>query len=200
MTATGTTPELRTMEPGDVARVVELQRAFLQGSIVTELGPSFLTAFHRAALAHPATRAFVVIDAADVTGFAVASTDVTAFNAHVKPRVVWPLAQALVSPRGIRLGVGIARSLVEAKPEPYMAAELLLLVVDARLRRRGIGHRLVAALDAAFARDGVSDYRVAVRSQLVAARAFYLALGFRPEQELTVLGHPMTYLTKRVAG
>jgi hypothetical protein len=44
----------------------------------------------------------------------------------------------------------------------------------------------------------VSRYRVAVRSHLAAARAFYGATGFEPEQELRVLGHPMTYLTKKI--
>ena len=37
---------------------------------------------------------------------------------------------------------------------------------------------------------GVSDLR--------RARSFYEATGFEPEQELQVLGQPMTYLTKRV--
>lgn len=188
------------MGQDDIARVVALQRAFLEGSIVTELGPRFLSAFHAAALSHPSTQAFVAVDGGEVTGFAVASADVGAFDAHVKPRVLWPLAQALMSPRGLRLGAGIARSLVEAKPEPHIPAELLLLVVDARQRRLGIGQRLVAALEEAFALDGISLYRVAVRSHLAVARSFYLALGFEPEQELIVLGRPMTYLTKRVAG
>lgn len=142
----------------------------------------------------------MAVDAGRVTGFTVASADIVAFNTYVKPRVLWPLAQAMMSPRGVRLGAGIARSLVESKPEPHMPAELLLLVVDAGLRRRGIGHRLVAALEEAFVLDGISHYRVAVRSHLAVARSFCLALGFQHEQELTVLGHPMTYLTKRVAG
>ena len=50
----------------------------------------------------------------------------------------------------------------------------------------------------AFAAERVSCYRVAVRSHLTVARAFYLATGFQPEQELSVLGAPMTYLTKVV--
>jgi hypothetical protein len=41
---------------------------------------------------------------------------------------------------------------------------------------------------------------VAVRSHLSVARAFYLATGFIPEQEMMVLGAPMTYLTKVVRG
>jgi hypothetical protein len=39
---------------------------------------------------------------------------------------------------------------------------------------------------------------VAVRMHLAAARAFYVAEGFQPEQERSVLGHPMIYLTKEI--
>ena len=48
---------------------------------------------------------------------------------------------------------------------------------------------------------GVADQeaKAAFEKQTAAAKAFYLAIGFEPEQELTVLGQPMTYLTKRVA-
>lgn len=191
---------IRPMAAGDVAAVVELQLAFLDGSIVTQLGAKFLTAFHQAALGLGSSRAFVAADPGGaIGGFALASLDVAAFHRHVKRRVLVQLLQALLTARGLPLMWRFARSLVEAEPEPHMAAELLLLTVDARYRRRGIGQRLLAAVEQAFARDGVSRYRVAVRSQLAVARAFYLATGFEPEQTLLVLGRPMTYLIKRVA-
>jgi GNAT superfamily N-acetyltransferase len=84
------------------------------------------------------------------------------------------------------------------EPQPAISAELLLLVVDASVRRHQIGRRLVDALEEVFATEHVVLYRVAVRSHLTVARAFYLATGFVPEQELAVLGAPMTYLTKVV--
>jgi hypothetical protein len=54
-------------------------------------------------------------------------------------------------------------------------------------------------MEDAFDRDEVARYRVAVRSHLAAARAFYSALNFEHEQERHVLGRPMVFLTKRVA-
>jgi ribosomal protein S18 acetylase RimI-like enzyme len=155
---------------------------------------------HGVALDHPATIALVASDAgAAIVGFAIASLDVHAFNAHVKPRVLPALARALAAPRRWRLAFSIARGLTEPEPQPPIPEELLLLVVDARVRRRGIGQRLLAELETGFARSGARRYRVAVRSHLAVARAFYLALGFQHEQQLLVLGHPMTYLTRRVA-
>jgi ribosomal protein S18 acetylase RimI-like enzyme len=191
---------IRPMTAADIAPVVALQLAFLDGSIVTQLGHGFLSAFHHAALGHPSSRAFVADGPKGaIGGFALASLDVAAFNRYVKRRVARPLLRALLTPRGAPLIWRFAQSVIEPEPEPYMPAELLLLTVDSRHRRRGIGQRLVEAVERAFARDGVTRYRVAVRSQLAVARAFYLATGFESEQEVLVLGRPMTYLTKRVA-
>lgn len=197
---TGEAITIRPMTLADIAAVVALQVAFLEGSIITEIGPAFLTRFHAAGLEQPATLAFVACDErGSIVGFAIASLDVHAFNGYVKPRVLTALLAALLRPRNWRLAVSVARGIVEREPQPHVPAELLLLVVDSRARRRRIGRRLLVELEGALAARGVARYRVAVRSHLEVARAFYRALGFEPEQELTVLGRPMTYLTKRVA-
>lgn len=198
-TVTGAAITIRPMTRADIAAVVALQIAFLEGSIVTELGPAFLARFHGAALEQPATLTFVACDeAGSIVGFVIASIEVHAFNDYVKPRVLAALVAALLHPRNWRLAFGVARGIVEREPGPYVPAELLLLVVDSRVRRRRIGHRLLVELESALAARGVPRYRVAVRSHLEVARAFYRALGFEPEQELIVLGRPMTYLTRQV--
>jgi ribosomal protein S18 acetylase RimI-like enzyme len=188
------------MTSADVPATVQLQRAFLDGSIVTQLGPTFLTAFHQAALGHPASLAFVAAEpGGTIGGFVLASLDVSAFNRHVKRHTFPALVGALLAPTRLALLWRFSWSLVEAGPQPYVPAELLLLTVDASRRRNRIGQQLLAAVEDAFARAEVAQYRVAVRPHLAAARSFYLATGFEPEQERQVLGQPMTYLIKRVA-
>lgn len=194
----GTT--LRRMTLRDVERVTRLQVAFLEGSVITELGIDFLRQFHRASLSHSSVQAFVATDASEgIVGFVQASTDVHGFNSFVTPRVLPQLAWALLVPRRWRL---IPRFLIQAvanrEPEPYIPAELLLLVVHPRARRQGLAQSLIASLEHDFSDLGIAHYRVAVRSQLSIARAFYLATGFAPEQEMKVLGASMTYLTKVV--
>jgi ribosomal protein S18 acetylase RimI-like enzyme len=189
---------IRLMHTDDIGEVVGLQTRFLEGSLVTDLGPRFLASFHRAALQQAATCAFVAVENDAIAGLAVGSVDVAKFNAHVKPRILGPLAASLLPPRRWTLALALLRTIVEPGPSPVIPAELLLLVVDGRCRHRGIGRRLLAALEHAFADAGVSLYRVAVRSHLDAARSFYAALDFTFEQELPVLGRPMTYLTKRL--
>jgi ribosomal protein S18 acetylase RimI-like enzyme len=190
--------QVREMLPGDLAQAVDLQLAFLEGSLVTELGSAFLSRFYATALEHRATRAFVAVDDDRVIGVAVASLEVRDFNSYVKPRILGALATALLWPGRWPLAIRMLRTLVESTPEPIIPAELLLLVVHGRVRHQGIGRQLLRTVEHAFARQGVSRYRVAVRSHLAVARAFYQSLGFTFEQELAVLGRPMTYLTKDV--
>jgi ribosomal protein S18 acetylase RimI-like enzyme len=191
---------VRPMRDEDVAPVVRLQLSFLEGSFITELGARFLMAFHRAALDHAQTKAFVAFDEGKhLAGFVMATIDVHAFNAHVKRRIVVPMATALASPRRTRIALRIALSLFEGEPQPPIPAELLLLVVSGTARRRGHGQRLLTTLEAAFRAEGIARYRVAVRSHLAVARLFYVAAGFDFEEERRVLGAPMTYLTKLVS-
>jgi ribosomal protein S18 acetylase RimI-like enzyme len=191
---------LRTMTMEDIDAVVALQIAFLEGSVVTELGVDFLKRFHGVALRHASSRALVATDAGGaVLGFVQASTNVHLFNNEVSRQVLLRLALSLMNPRRWRLAPQFVwHALTAREPQPAIPAELLLLVVDASVRRHQIGRQLVDALEKAFASEHVVLYRVAVRSHLTVARAFYLATGFVPEQELTVLGAPMTYLTKFV--
>lgn len=197
--ATSMAFHVQPMAPADVAAVVGLQRRHLHGSILTQLGPGFLTRFHAVALTHDRSRAFVARgDAGDVLGFVLGSLDVHRFNAHLKPRVLVSMGLAVLAPARIRLVASLARMVVEGEPQPPMPAELLLLVVDPRARRSGIGRALLTALEAEFSRARIDRYRVAVRSQLAEARCFYEALAFEHEQDRVVLGHPMAYLTKRI--
>jgi len=189
---------IRPMAARDIPAVVQLQVAFLNGSIVTQLGPAFLTRFHAVALAHPASRGFVAELDGMIAGFALGSLDVHAFNAHMKPRILCAMITALLAPSRISLAVSLVRMVFEGEPQPTIPAELLLLTVDPRARRGGVGRGLLGALERSFREQGVERYRVAVRSQLVEAKAFYEALRFEHEQDRTVLGLPMTYLTKQV--
>jgi ribosomal protein S18 acetylase RimI-like enzyme len=53
------------------------------------------------------------------------------------------------------------------------------LVVDSRIRRAGIGRRLVAWAEAETKRRGLSRLRLTSNSERVEAASFYPALGFR---------------------
>ena len=190
-------PSLRQMTASDFGDVARLQSGLLQNSAVTQLGIRFLIRFYRAALASERCEAFVACDAeGQVIGAALATVDVAQFNAYVTPRITLPLLASLSRRWG--LAVRFLRGCFEERTSPRVAAELLLLFVDGRRQRAGTGKRLVQAVEDAFIRCGVTEYRVAFRSEIRTAEAFYAANGFQHEEELTVLGRPMTYLRKQL--
>ena len=87
---------------------------------------------------------------------------------------------------------------MEKQPSPHVAGELILLFVAPDRLRRGVGSRLVGGLEEELQRRQVARYRVAVRSQLAEAQAFYRAAGFGFEQEARVLGEPMAYFLREL--
>jgi len=187
------------MSAQDIPFAAEMAVRLLPASLLAQLGLDFMAALYRAALDHPATVALKIVDPqARALGFCLASVDADGFQRSVRPRLLTATARALASPARMRLIPHLLRGLVDSEPEPLVPAELLLLYVDGTCQRQGSGRRLILQLEAELARRGVRQYRVAVRSQLASARAFYLAMGFRFEQERQVLGEPMTYFTREI--
>src|SRR5258708_1893306 len=131
---------VRPLKTADVPGAVALQVAYLGGSVLTEVGERFLSRFHGTALEDPTAIACIAVSPGGATvGFALATLDVRAFIRRVRPRICSSLAPSLLAPSRWPLLWNIARSLVEPEPQPQIEAALLLLVVDASARRRGIG-------------------------------------------------------------
>jgi len=189
---------IRPMQLADVPRVVDLQAALLGESAVTQLGAAFLRRFYTVALARDVAHGFVACAASGaIVGAALATGDNTRFSTVVTPRVAPWLAAALAT--RWRLAVRFAAGVFETAPPGQGSAELLLLFVAGSAQRSGLGARLLERVEDDFAAMGLGGYRVSLRSEVPGAQAFYLARGFQHEQEVMVLGRPMTYLTKALS-
>jgi ribosomal protein S18 acetylase RimI-like enzyme len=183
----------------EVTLAAEMAVRLLPASLLAQLGTPFMVTFFKAALDHPDTIALTAMDqAGQVVGFCLASSNTSAFQRSVRARVLGATARALMNPARVRLIPSFIRGFFETEPEPHIPAELLLLYVDGVCQRQGSGRALVEQLERGFKGRGVPRYRVAVRSQLTMAKAFYCATGFVPEQERTVLGEPMSYFVREI--
>jgi GNAT superfamily N-acetyltransferase len=78
--------------------------------------------------------------------------------------------------------------------------ELIVIAVDPAWQQRGVGTRLVAALDEAFARRGLRAYRVVAKARLRDADAFYLRTGFRAAGDFTLYGERWRTYERSLAG
>jgi ribosomal protein S18 acetylase RimI-like enzyme len=185
------------MLKSDLDQVIDLQIATLPSSMLTRLGPAFLRRFHEAALALPDSFALVATSAhLPLVAFALATCNADEFEHAITRATLVPMMLALLNPGRIRLIPGFAHRLFEHGPTVQMPGELLLLAVHPAYRRRGLAATLLTRIEASLRSQGLVEYRVAVRTHLEDARAFYQTVGFREEGNFVVLGEPMTYLTR----
>ncbi len=193
-------PRGLTVEPmldSDIGLAAEMAVRLLPASVLTQLGASFVKALYRAALEHPATVALKAIDSSGTTiGFCLASSDTSDLLRGLRRRLLFTTLRSLLSLVRLKLIPRFVSGIFEDEPRPHLAAELLLLYVDETCQRQGGGRALTGQLETAFRGRRVDRYRVAVRSQLTKAKAFYAATGFVFEQERLVLGEPMTYFVR----
>lgn len=95
------------------------------------------------------------------------------------PRLaLWSGAQVLIRPRLVLELLGRWR-VAERQPIPRQAYELRPIVVDAAMRRSGIGAQLVDALLADASRRGFRQVHAFAEEENAAANAFYRGIGFR---------------------
>ena len=92
--------------------------------------------------------------------------------------VLWGGVHVLVRPRLVVELVGRWRT-AEKESAPRQAYELRPIVVDAAMRRNGIGFQLVDTLLADACRRGFQQVHVFAEETNVAANAFYRRIGFR---------------------
>jgi ribosomal protein S18 acetylase RimI-like enzyme len=96
------------------------------------------------------------------------------------PRLVfWISAQVLVRPRLVVELVGQWRTATKRPPTARQAYELRPIVVDAAMRRKGIGAQLVEALLADAFQRGFRQVHLFAEADNAAANAFYREIGFR---------------------
>jgi ribosomal protein S18 acetylase RimI-like enzyme len=188
---------VRTMLPSDVDSVIDLQLATMPTSVLTQLGRPFLRRFHEIGVARPDGCALVAAThERQVAGFALATRDADQFEHRITRGTLPQLMLALLNPSRMPLIPRFAHRFVERGPTAHVPGELLLLAVHPAYRRRGLARTLLSRVEEALRAAGLPEYRVAVRTELTEARAFYRAVGFREEGGFIVLGEPMTYLVR----
>jgi ribosomal protein S18 acetylase RimI-like enzyme len=102
----------------------------------------------------------------------------SALRAQWPKLAFWTGLQVLIRPRLVVMLAGRWRA-AEKLPVARQAYELRPIVVDAAMRRNGIGAQLVDALLADASRRGFRQVHVVAEEDNVAANSFYHGIGFR---------------------
>ncbi|MGW0197174.1 GNAT family N-acetyltransferase [Nonomuraea sp. NPDC003201] len=194
------TVSLRVMELRDVAAAVRLHRAHLAEGFFVQLGDRFLRRYYLTYLTSPAAVAMVAEVNRRMAGFLLGCTDVDIHRHHVARMERWRIARAgaaalLVRPeltgrfirtraqRPARRLRAAGRDASEHEPrEP--AGVLSHIAVDDRMRRCGVGSRLVADFANIAEVYGVRRLDLHTGQSDVSAQQFYRDLGWHQQDVL----------------
>ena len=194
---------VRLLDPSDAEAVARIHREEIASGFLSMLSQKFLARLYRDIAVDCNSVVFVATDSAsaDVVGFVAATVSTSglykrllarnalAYVVHllplaVKPSMLGRILETLWYP--FRTKVGRSEATSCSTPE----AELLSIAVSACSRRRGLGQRLVAALDDWFV-GRASRYAVVTWQEDERANAFYRSRGFVVADSFLHHGHVM---------
>jgi len=150
-------------------------------SFITALGERFLLRLYEGLLERDLGFLVVARDGERLRGFILACTDsgrLLSVVARAPIAFAASIIPALVR-RPWSVGRLVETALYGRRERSRVAAELLVIAVDAEVRSIGIGRRLLTELRRELAARGISTYRVTVHEAMADANRFYAANGLR---------------------
>lgn len=166
-----------------IKRVVEIDMAGRKGEFLTKLGIGFLNLLYSTLINMRGVFAYVFKEADEIGGFIIGVLDTKQLFIKVILRNGWKMALCLVPV--IIKNPYIIKYISETFFYPIregripISAELLVMGVDEKFRRMGIGNQLVCRLNEVFKGAEISEYKVTVTKDNEMANQFYMRLGFQ---------------------
>ncbi len=182
-------------DPQVFLQVAQLHISKISGGFLAQLGSDFLAKMYRFIAIHHYL--FVVVQEDAVIGFisgTVDSTTVTKrFILSLDLIALIKLVLACLRPTQMMRAFSVASYLMQKPPANLPKAELLSLAVSPNHTRRGIGAKLVTALNGALLEHDVTCYKIAAAETHSAALLFYKSTGAE-EVATTFLSGVKTHL------
>lgn len=178
--------------------IVRLHRQELKSGFLSSLGDRALSLMFEFAVADP-TATLLVAQGEDgrVTGFLLGSVDTSSFYREFLKRKSLK-AFVLVAPKLVfslsRIRKILETLLYPARKEVRVlpSAELMDLVVDSNVQRRGVGRALFARFVEVMGERQVPNFRITTGGSLADAHQFYEKMGAIRVSDIEVHAHQVT--------
>ncbi len=184
---------LRTADDVFVPQAVRLHHEALSyRSTITAFGPGFLESLYRGMLADGLGFLVVAREGEQLCGFTLACTDADRMMSTVARRPLRFLRLMLPTlAKRPALLVKLSQTLLYARKEGVdVAAELVVIAVDAERRSRGIGKQLLDALEMELGSRGITRYKVTVHEAMTDSNRFYMQNGMHLRSTFEMYGVP----------
>ena len=181
---------LRRAGSADIPEIARIHQQSLPQEFLVKLGPHFLTkAFYPTLFDAANVRTTVALCDGQVVGFLITRIGLSGVATEILLRhpvsaIRHSMSALFRRPTLIWEMVGIVSQLMHRRTPPrHKTAELFLMAVDGRHRRRGVGRCLIEDSARILAQSGVVDYVVLLHADNLVADRAYLACGFNERAE-----------------
>lgn len=177
-------------------------KAISYSSFITLFGEAFLYQLYKALLEMGIGFLVIAREGGRLEGFILGAEDGERLTSAVmrRPWIFAPLMLPAILKRPSLL-VKIAETTLYASKAGKMASvkpELVVIAVEEQTRSKGLGARLVAALDAEMKARGVSCYKVTTHTDMTRANAFYQRNGFELQGCFPLAGYDWNVYTRQI--
>lgn len=193
---------VRKANLSDINKLAQIHLSELNSDFLPSLGIKFLRALYLDLATLDRVYILVYEQEGKVEGFIVGSKD---FDKDFKKIITGNFIRYsfLIFPQIIKtpfIVKNILETFLYTKKEGKNLpnSELVIIAISEKYHHRGIGKKLVLALDDIFAKEKISRYKVSVNKKNAVANKFYNALGFRKHSEFSLYGKIINLYIKQI--
>ncbi len=170
---------ITSTQKSDSSQIARIHKGALDGDFLPSLGLRFLTTFYEGIIGREDIYSFVYKEKKHILGFVLGVKDSKRFfpqviRANFLKLSLLLLLQIIKNPKIVK---NIAETFLYPSKDVGPKAELVVIAVDNKLQNRGVGKKLVKALEVAFRKNKIKCYKLTVHADKKAV-GFYEHLQF----------------------
>jgi ribosomal protein S18 acetylase RimI-like enzyme len=180
--------------------IAEIHKEALADDFLPSLGLRFLETFYKGVLEKRGVFGFVSIEKGKVNGFVLGTDEMGRFfklalRANFLSLSLLLFLRIMKKPSIIK---NVLATLLYPNKETGPKAELIVVAVDRSARGKGLGRKLVGALEREMKKRKIKKYKLTVTKRNKGANAFYKEMKFRKLSDFNLYGKDWNLLVKEL--
>lgn len=190
---------INSLASKDAKSISLIHSEALAGDFLPSLGFNFLSTFYSGVLLKPGVYGFGYDDKGKMVGFVVGTSDSSSFfSMALKAKFLklsfCLLLQLIKNPLLIK---NVLETFLYTSKDKGPKAELVVIAVINKMQGKGVGKKLVQALEEAFITDGINEYKLTVHADKSAVQ-FYEHLKYNRIAKFKLYGKIWYVFSKKI--
>ena len=188
------------LNKGHSKEISKIHSVALSGDFLPSFGLPFLKAFYEGIIGKPGVYGFGLVKSGKIRGFVVGTKDSNKFFSSALQSNFIKLSFLLILQliKKPRLLKNVLETFLYPKKDTGPKAELIVIAVDRNYQRKGLGKKLVRALEGAFKSDGIRRYKLTVHADKKAV-GFYKHLKYSRVSNFNLYGKMWFVYAKKIS-